>query len=55
MGLRVWGSGHKVSALAPWAPFGSLTLATFVSEDIDLDNVVFSPIFAQDLTSFEFR
>ena len=46
---------RRVMALAPWAPFGSLTLATFVSADIDLDKVVFSPIFAQDLTSFEFR
>jgi peptide/nickel transport system substrate-binding protein len=39
---------------APWAPFGTLTLATFVSEAIDLDSVIVSPIFGQDLTSFRF-
>jgi peptide/nickel transport system substrate-binding protein len=40
---------------APWAPFGNLTLTTFVSSAIDLDKVIFSPIFGQDLTSFQFR
>jgi peptide/nickel transport system substrate-binding protein len=40
---------------APWAPFGSLTLATFVSSAIDLNKVIFSPIFGQDLTSFQFK
>jgi peptide/nickel transport system substrate-binding protein len=39
---------------APWAPFGTLTLSTFVSSAIDLDEVIVSPIFGQDLTSFEF-
>jgi peptide/nickel transport system substrate-binding protein len=38
---------------APWAPFGTLTLSTFVSSEIDLDKVIFSPIFGQDLTSFQ--
>jgi peptide/nickel transport system substrate-binding protein len=40
---------------APWAPFGTLTLATFVSDEIDLDEVVVSPIYGQDITSFQFR
>jgi peptide/nickel transport system substrate-binding protein len=40
---------------APWAPFGTLTLSTFVSSTVDLDKVIFSPIFGQDLTSFQFK
>jgi len=40
---------------APWAPFGTLTLGTFVADSIDLDELVVSPIYGQDLTSFEFR
>lgn len=40
---------------APWVPFGSLSVSTFVSSAIDLGKVVVSPIFGQDLTSFEFR
>jgi peptide/nickel transport system substrate-binding protein len=40
---------------APWAPFGTLTLSTFVAGDVDLDKVIFSPIFGQDLTSFQFK
>jgi peptide/nickel transport system substrate-binding protein len=40
---------------APWAPFGELTLSTFVSSAIDLDSLVVSPIFGQDLTSFRFK
>jgi peptide/nickel transport system substrate-binding protein len=40
---------------APWVPFGSLTLSTFVSDAIDLEDLVISPIFGQDLTSFEFK
>ncbi|MGV1048757.1 MAG: ABC transporter substrate-binding protein [Solirubrobacterales bacterium] len=40
---------------APWAPFGELTLSTFVSSAIDLEKLVISPIFGQDLTSFAFK
>jgi peptide/nickel transport system substrate-binding protein len=40
---------------APWAPFGNLTLSTFVSSEIDLDKVIYSPIYGQDLTSFQFK
>jgi peptide/nickel transport system substrate-binding protein len=42
-------------ALAPWAPYGTRTVATFVSSAIDLDKVIFNPTFAQDLTSFQFK
>jgi peptide/nickel transport system substrate-binding protein len=40
---------------APWAPYGNLSVATFVSSEIDLDRVIFNPTFGQDLTSFQFR
>jgi peptide/nickel transport system substrate-binding protein len=40
---------------APWVPFGNLTVSTFVSSAIDLDKVIVSPIFGQDLTSFAFK
>lgn len=46
---------RRVMRRAPWAPFGNLTLSTFVSSSIDLESVIFSPIFGQDLTSFRFR
>ncbi|HEY8501125.1 MAG TPA: hypothetical protein VIL21_00430, partial [Solirubrobacterales bacterium] len=46
---------REVMERAPWAPFGTLTLGTFVSEAIDLDKVIVSPIFGQDLTSFQFK
>lgn len=46
---------EAVMEQAPWAPFGSLTLGTFVAEDIDLDELIVSPIFGQDLTSFQFK
>jgi peptide/nickel transport system substrate-binding protein len=40
---------------APWAPYGTLAVATFVSDAIDLDKVIFNPTFGQDLTSFQFK
>ncbi len=40
---------------APWAPYGTLAVATFVSSAIDLDKVIFNPTFGQDLTSFQFK
>ena len=45
----------KVMEEAPWAPYGSRTLSTFVSDNINLDNVVANPTFFQYLTSFEFK
>jgi peptide/nickel transport system substrate-binding protein len=46
---------REVMEAAPWAPYGSATVPTFVSSDIDLDAVVFNPTFSQDLTSFQFK
>jgi peptide/nickel transport system substrate-binding protein len=40
---------------APMAPYGSSTASTFVSSDINLENVIYNPTFGQDLTSFEFK
>jgi peptide/nickel transport system substrate-binding protein len=41
--------------VAPWAPFGTRTLSTFVSDEIELDSVIANPTFSQYLTSFEFK
>jgi peptide/nickel transport system substrate-binding protein len=41
--------------LAPMAPYGTNTVSTFVSKEIDLDKVIFNPTFGQDLTSFQFK
>jgi peptide/nickel transport system substrate-binding protein len=41
--------------LAPWAPYGTRTLSTFVADSINLDNVIFNPTFGQYLTSFQFK
>ena len=43
---------RRVMRQAPWAPFGSLALTTFVSDQIDLKKLVVSPVYGQDLTSF---
>jgi peptide/nickel transport system substrate-binding protein len=40
---------------APWAPFGTRTLSTFVSDAINLESVIFNPTFGHYLTSFEFK
>jgi len=40
---------------APWAPYGSNTLSTFVDDEIELDKVIFNPTMGQDLTSFQFK
>ncbi len=40
---------------APWAPYGSRTVSTFVSSAIDLESVIFNPTFGQALTSFQFK
>jgi peptide/nickel transport system substrate-binding protein len=46
---------EEVMEQAPWAPFGTLTLGTFVSSQVNLEKVIVSPIFGQDLTSFELK
>jgi peptide/nickel transport system substrate-binding protein len=40
---------------APWAPYGTRTVTTFVSSAIDLDKVIYNPTFEDDLTSFQFK
>jgi peptide/nickel transport system substrate-binding protein len=41
--------------LAPWIPYGTRLVSTFVSKRVDLRKVVFNPSFGVDLTSFRFR
>jgi len=40
---------------APWVPYGTRTLSTFVSSDINLDNIIWNPTFEDDFTSIEFK
>lgn len=49
------GLDKKVMEQAPWAPYGTRTLSTFVSSAINLENVIYSPTFGAYLTSFEFN
>jgi len=44
----------KYMELAPWAPYGTRTLPTFVSSNINLESIIYSPTFFEYLTSFEF-
>jgi peptide/nickel transport system substrate-binding protein len=46
---------EEIMKEAPWAPYGTRTLDTFVSSDIDLEKVINNPTFFQYLTSFEFK
>ncbi|HEX6782080.1 MAG TPA: ABC transporter substrate-binding protein [Solirubrobacterales bacterium] len=46
---------EEIMELAPWAPFGNRTVSTFVSDEIDLDSVIFNPTFGHYLSSFEFK
>ncbi len=39
---------------APWAPYGTRTLSTFVSSNINLENIIWNPTFEDDLATFEF-
>jgi peptide/nickel transport system substrate-binding protein len=41
--------------LAPWAPYGTRTLSTFVSDALNLESIIFNPTFGHYLTSFEFK
>jgi peptide/nickel transport system substrate-binding protein len=45
----------KYMEQAPWAPYGTRTLDTFVSDAINLENIIYNPTFFQYLTSFEFN
>jgi peptide/nickel transport system substrate-binding protein len=44
---------REVMELAPWAPFGSREMSLFVSSDVDMDKVLWHPVFWGDLTSFQ--
>lgn len=46
---------EKVMEEAPWAPYGTRTLDTFVADNIELDSIIYSPTFFEYLTSFEFK
>jgi peptide/nickel transport system substrate-binding protein len=46
---------EKVMEQAPWAPYGTRTLSTFVSSAINLESVIYSPTFGAYLTSFEYN
>ncbi len=41
--------------LAPWVPYGTQTWSTFVSKAIDLDKLVWNPLFGTDLASLRFE
>jgi peptide/nickel transport system substrate-binding protein len=43
---------REVMAQAPWAPFGTTEMITFVSSAIDLEKLVVNPVYGQDLASF---
>jgi peptide/nickel transport system substrate-binding protein len=45
----------EVMEEAPWAPYGTRTLSTFVSSAINLESVIFNPTFGHYLSSFEFN
>jgi peptide/nickel transport system substrate-binding protein len=46
---------REMMGVAPWAPYGTRTVSTFVSDAIDLESVIFNPAIGQDLTSFELK
>ena len=45
----------EIMEQAPWAPYGTRTLSTFVSDAVDLESVIFNPTFGHYLSSFEFK
>jgi peptide/nickel transport system substrate-binding protein len=46
---------EEVMEEAPWAPYGTRILTTFVSTAINFEGVIFNPTFGHYLTSFEFN
>jgi peptide/nickel transport system substrate-binding protein len=46
---------EEIMKEAPWAPYGTRTLDTFVASNINLENIIYSPTFFEYLTSFEFN
>jgi peptide/nickel transport system substrate-binding protein len=43
----------EVMAQAPWAPFGTAEMISFVASGIDLEKLVVSPVYGQDLATFQ--
>lgn len=41
--------------LAPWVPYGTRVLSTFVAKHVALDEIVWNPLFGADLASFRFE
>lgn len=46
---------EEIMEQAPWAPYGTRTLSTFVADNVDLESVIFNPTFGHYLSSFEFK
>jgi peptide/nickel transport system substrate-binding protein len=46
---------EKVMEQAPWAPYGTRTLSTFVASNVNLESIIYNPTFGEYLTSFEFN
>jgi len=44
---------RKVMEQAPWAPFGTAEMITFISKAIDPEKLVVSPVYGQDLATFQ--
>ncbi len=38
---------------APWAPFGTRSLSTFTSDRVNFDNLIWSPVYQDDYSSFQ--
>jgi peptide/nickel transport system substrate-binding protein len=46
---------EEIMKEAPWAPYGTRTLDTFVASNVNLESIIYSPTFFEYLTSFEFN
>ncbi|HEX8753003.1 MAG TPA: ABC transporter substrate-binding protein [Solirubrobacterales bacterium] len=46
---------REIMKQAPWAPFGNLSLATFVSSAVELDKMVINPVYGVDLATLSLR
>ena len=46
---------RSVMAKAPWAPWGNRDVATFTSDRIEFDSVIFNPVMRQDYGSFALK
>jgi peptide/nickel transport system substrate-binding protein len=46
---------RSVMAKAPWAPWGNRDVATFTSDRIEFDSVIFNPVMRQDFGSFALK